>query len=133
MTISDPYYQSPRWAEIRKARLVYDGYRCVDCGHDGSDMRLEVHHLTYDRFGGNERLEDLQTLCNGCHMLLHGRAPMASPVGGPSLDEFATEANQRDVARRAEVSKAYSSGSLADRIARLKAPITRHHSWYNRR
>jgi hypothetical protein len=49
---------------------------------------LEVHHLTYDRFGGNERLEDLQTLCRDCHRTWHGLGVSdCSPIAGDDGSE----------------------------------------------
>ncbi len=40
------------------------GKKCERCGY--SSARLEVHHLTYERFG-RERLGDLRVLCKTCH------------------------------------------------------------------
>ena len=37
---------------------------CERCGHGSA--RLEVHHLTYDRFK-KERLDDLLVVCKPCH------------------------------------------------------------------
>lgn len=63
------HMQSPEWAATRKRKLQQAGFKCQDCG---TGERLEVHHLTYERFG-HERLEDLQVLCHFCHMAEHGR------------------------------------------------------------
>jgi hypothetical protein len=41
---------------------------------------LDVHHLTYVRFG-HERLEDLLTLCRPCHDAAHDRVPVSAPTG----------------------------------------------------
>lgn len=93
MIFTSPAYQayikSPEWEEIRQRRLERDQRRCVDCGSDGSDSRLEVHHLTYERFG-HERLDDLQTLCHFCHCIEHNIAPSAglTPIAGPSKAEL---------------------------------------------
>lgn len=57
------YLQSPEWAEQRKRKLQQTDHHCQGCG---SDERLEVHHLTYDRVG-HERSEDLMVLCHFCH------------------------------------------------------------------
>jgi pyruvate kinase len=40
---------------------------CAKCGEHGTD----VHHLTYERVGGNELMEDLQVLCRECHTAIH--------------------------------------------------------------
>lgn len=61
------YLRSARWTEIRSATLrVQD--RCELCG---GNSRLDVHHKTYDRFGGDERAEDLSVLCRECHQDAH--------------------------------------------------------------
>jgi CRISPR system Cascade subunit CasD len=49
-------------ATARSARFKHDGYLCVVC-----KMRAkECHHVTYAR-AGNEKLEDLRSLCEACH------------------------------------------------------------------
>lgn len=37
----------------------------------GATTGLQLHHLTYDRVGGEESLDDLQPLCADCHRLAH--------------------------------------------------------------
>lgn len=57
------YLLSPEWQEKRGAALERDQHRCRLCNRRGP---LEVHHRTYDRIG-QERIEDLTTLCRTCH------------------------------------------------------------------
>lgn len=45
---------------------------CEDCGRGGDGVALDLHHLTYDRYG-HERATDLLLLCRGCHDRRHGR------------------------------------------------------------
>lgn len=66
----DTYMQSLVWAGIRRRKLERSHYQCEQCG---TSKRLEVHHLTYERFGGDERMTDLQVLCKPCHEKAHGR------------------------------------------------------------
>jgi hypothetical protein len=61
------YLQSPLWRKIRLSAIKHYGEVCGKCGCYGND----VHHLTYDRVGGNELLEDLQVLCRDCHEAIH--------------------------------------------------------------
>lgn len=61
----DAYLASPRWKEKRAPIIDRASGHCERCGR--ACAALEVHHLTYERFGGNERPEDLQALCRGCH------------------------------------------------------------------
>ena len=64
------YMRSDAWAAIRDVKLSIAAYECEKCG---SRETLHVHHLTYDRFGGDERMTDLQVLCRPCHNKAHGR------------------------------------------------------------
>jgi len=64
----EEYLRSLRWRLKREERLKLDGYACQECGTTSEQYQLDVHHLTYERLG-NERMEDLQTLCVLCHQL----------------------------------------------------------------
>jgi 5-methylcytosine-specific restriction endonuclease McrA len=55
------------WRRVRAAALVRD----QGCRLCGTRDELEVHHRSYTRWG-RERLEDLTTLCRGCHDLVTG-------------------------------------------------------------
>ena len=63
------YLKSPEWNIKRKLILKRDNYTCVSCS---SNVPLEVHHITYIRFG-NESNEDLISLCRECHQAIHTR------------------------------------------------------------
>jgi 5-methylcytosine-specific restriction endonuclease McrA len=56
------------WAILKKQVHRRDRYRCRLCGRD--DVELHVHHCTYANYG-EERLEDLITLCSECHRRFH--------------------------------------------------------------
>jgi hypothetical protein len=58
------YIGSVKWRNIRKALFKIRGKKCEACGYGSAT--LEVHHLTYERFG-NENLADLKILCKSCH------------------------------------------------------------------
>lgn len=60
----DKYMKSARWRNIRKDMLKMAGNICQDCRRPSAT--LEVHHLTYDRFG-HEAMSDLRVLCKRCH------------------------------------------------------------------
>lgn len=55
------------WRDKRRQRLEIDGHKCRTCGHDGSIYQLEVHHVSYERFGDEDVENDLITLCSACH------------------------------------------------------------------
>ena len=55
-----------RWAQVRRAVLERDGYRCVKCGKAG---RLEVDHIQPLHKGGAPwDPANLQSLCRDCHI-----------------------------------------------------------------
>ena len=59
-----------RWAQARKACLDRDGWRCTECGKAG---KLEAHHLVPVSEAPElaYELDNLATLCVGCHVELH--------------------------------------------------------------
>ena len=58
-------------ARARRAVLDRDGWRCRRCGHPGD---LEAHHVTPLEAGGAAlAVENLETLCRGCHIAEHRR------------------------------------------------------------
>lgn len=58
------YLKSATWKEKRSEALARSGGFCERCGAQAE--KLEVHHLTYDRFG-KELLSDLLVCCVPCH------------------------------------------------------------------
>ena len=66
-----------RWRKIRRRALERDGYRCVKCNRP---YPLEVDHIDGD--STNDDLENLQTLCVGCHRDKHAAGRPADPSPG---------------------------------------------------
>lgn len=60
------YLASPAWRKRRAAAFARAGDKCERCGIPAFAARLEVHHVTYERFGA-ELPGDLETLCQKCH------------------------------------------------------------------
>lgn len=60
------YLKTDKWKIIRDKVLARDHETCQKCKKNG----WIVHHLTYARWR-NERLEDLITVCDECHDLIH--------------------------------------------------------------
>lgn len=65
------YLKSEKWKKKRLMALIHYGGKCAKCGYS---KRLDVHHLTYKRFG-KELLADLQLLCRKCHDEVHNIKP----------------------------------------------------------
>jgi hypothetical protein len=56
------------WRNIRKAVLERDYYTCIRCLKTAKNGRgLSAHHLVPRGDGGEDNLNNLVTLCNGCH------------------------------------------------------------------
>lgn len=51
------------------ARLRRAAGQCEECGHDGSESRLDVHHRNGDKH--DQCLRNLVVLCHRCHMRIH--------------------------------------------------------------
>jgi 5-methylcytosine-specific restriction endonuclease McrA len=68
------YIRSAQWKQIREEVKERDLYSCRTCNciETGSltESELDVHHRHYGTLG-NERLEDLITLCRTCHRAIH--------------------------------------------------------------
>ena len=55
-----------RWKAVRLAVFDRDGWRCCACGGPG---RLECDHVDPLQRGGDPfDMDNLQTLCRGCHI-----------------------------------------------------------------
>jgi hypothetical protein len=69
----DEYLRSEEWLTLRYQVLKRDGFRCRLTGKTKRPGDpLQVHHLTYERVGG-EALDDLITVCRSAHRQLHER------------------------------------------------------------
>jgi len=59
----DIYLLSAWWKQFRRIVLEWWSYRCCWCN---SDLKVEVHHRTYERLG-QEKIQDCVCLCRECH------------------------------------------------------------------
>ena len=63
------YLKSPQWRDVRMKVLRRDEFKCVKCSNTKG---LNVHHESYRHLGNeSEFLNDLITLCSGCHVKVH--------------------------------------------------------------
>lgn len=69
------YLESPVWKEKRQQALDHYGCICARCKNYGTD----VHHKTYERWGGDELMEDLEVLCRECHEAHHRAEKVNKP------------------------------------------------------
>lgn len=65
------HIRSRAWLEsdARREELRASGHRCRVCNRGPPEVRLEVHHRSYQRFG-REEPGDLTTLCSECHRVV---------------------------------------------------------------
>lgn len=61
-------YTSPQWRRLRKLVLARDAQLCQLCGKPAG-ASAHVDHIIPKSQGGRDTLENLQTLCPGCHTL----------------------------------------------------------------
>lgn len=65
------FMRSNAWKRKRNWKLESTGWLCENCPPVKPRIATQVHHLNYVRFGGDELLADLQSLCEFCHRKLH--------------------------------------------------------------
>lgn len=70
MAKHDAYLRSPAWQAKRADYRRNRKWACLICG---AKRGIQLHHLTYDRLG-DEDLDDLVPLCQGCHVIVHEHA-----------------------------------------------------------
>jgi hypothetical protein len=74
------YYSSSHWRTLARRMKQEAGLRCVRCG---GRLRLAVHHHTYERLG-REKEQDLEVLCEECHLSHHPQTPRLRAQGRPN-------------------------------------------------
>lgn len=74
--LKESYYETEHWRTTRQMRLAMDRNRCTVCHIQDA---LVVHHIVYRLF--SERIEELITVCEPHHSLLHLRSGLKFPSG----------------------------------------------------
>ena len=77
------YLNSPHWRIIASGLKRRYG-KCQECG---SDISLQVHHLTYARMW-KEEATDLVVLCDKCHKLVHTGVLGVAYLTQEEFDQF---------------------------------------------
>ena len=65
--------RNPISKSIRHEVFKRDNYKCVECGATKEDIRLHVDHILPVSQGGNDELDNLQTLCETCNLAKSNR------------------------------------------------------------
>jgi hypothetical protein len=62
------YLKSPTWQSVKDSYWASNRPQaCIYC----EALQVQIHHLTYERVGGDELLTDLVAMCASCHHLVH--------------------------------------------------------------
>jgi len=70
------------WDGLRSKTLERDNYTCQVCGKRPPEVKLEVHHILPRKYGGNDDLSNLITLCHDCHRKIHNKKTEMRVVEG---------------------------------------------------
>lgn len=72
------------YGQLKNRVLNRDGWKCQCCG---SRKDLHVHHLVRRSQLGPDALENLMTLCSGCHRRVHDliQVPKSGPLDDNSI------------------------------------------------
>jgi 5-methylcytosine-specific restriction endonuclease McrA len=118
----DSYLRSKTWQRVRARAFATYGRKCARCP---STKRLHVHHKTYVRMG-SELMEDLEILCEPCHVKEHQRDQKAQhrkqPVTTVRKSKASKLANRRN--RRYEASNPPSPANV-EWLAEVRAKLGR--------
>ena len=67
--------EAKAYDHLRRQVLERDGWRCQHCGRA---TNLEVHHIRSRSRLGDDKRENLITLCTDCHKAMHSGKKCAS-------------------------------------------------------
>jgi len=75
------------WKSRKTESKELDNYTCQVCGEKGfkKDGFTQTHHIKHISKGGTHELNNLQTLCDRCHIVAHRIVPSGQPA------EYATQ------------------------------------------
>lgn len=86
------YINSLEWKAVRLKAFAHYGKKCTKCG---STNLLHVHHNTYKNFK-HEEIEDLNILCEACHMALHNKIKNRNVLKPGALKVNKTPKNKKN-------------------------------------
>jgi len=69
--------RAPMPRDLRMDVMARDGYRCTYCG---DRHQLVVHHVRYRSEGGKDSMDNLITLCEKHHLLVHTDKSVYQPM-----------------------------------------------------
>lgn len=67
------FYNSKDWRTLARKRIQQDRYRCVKCGQIATEVDHIIPIQTPDGWNKRFDIDNLQSLCRGCHNAKHNR------------------------------------------------------------
>ncbi|WP_425545175.1 HNH endonuclease [Halorubrum aquaticum] len=121
-------------SEKTKKRDYWECQRCGSMGGPEGDSTLHAHHILPKSKGGEDRIENLITVCHECHEQIHGH-----PIPSPEPANWDTSRGDRGSTTQKSHSSAQSTSgkvSMEDYLpenkqAESEARDTYPHSKYN--
>ena len=77
---------------------------------------MDIHHMTYARFGGDELMEDLEFVCRPCHFEIH-KVSIIRKIIKKKTGETSTSKRKKNYRQKQKAKKAYALKS-AERVAK---------------
>lgn len=127
------YQRGPRYGHdtLRSAVFARDAHKCLLCGASGVDGKtvLVVHHVGYWKGDRSDRMDNLATLCLGCHTsknhgkngVLHGWEPRLkslAPVAFMNAVRRRTIEKLKEALPGVEVKVVYGAATKRERLSR---------------
>ena len=113
----EKYIKSALWTEKKRLfRMTRDWPICFKCG--AWDVPMDVHHLTYARFGGDELMEDLEYVCRPCHNEIHKYAHIKRLVRKASPKSASKARRRKREKQRKKEKEAARLKRVADYLAK---------------
>ena len=115
------YQESNRLSEnLRIATLMRDGYQCTQCGKKNTN--LDAHHIIWKENLGKDTIQNLITLCKGCHRKVHqGKLKLSLEGVSGFFDQIAQRTMQgkaylyKELSKQASLSKVFGYQTSAYR------------------
>ncbi|AUX09866.1 restriction endonuclease [Halalkaliarchaeum desulfuricum] len=104
-----PGNYAENWDELRIRTLKQDKWECQKCGKRGGpygNERVDVHHIVPKSKGGEDRINNLITLCHSCHEKEHGHT---IPTGKMDRSNQKTTLETQKLAKDRDFSSCNSS------------------------
>ena len=116
------------FANTKEMVLNRDNYTCQYCKGKRKDSRLEVHHIIYRRNCGSDDENNLITLCQTCHKLLHnGEIKLNLKGKSKGTLKYATQMNSIRKQLLRIYPEAIETFGFVTKENRLSIDVDKHH------